>query len=151
MQPAILSLHQELISCLVNADEVESIVSTRGRRYKGAGGLQIAAAKIQATFRMYRARKQYLEYRRRKWAGGVIAMGWVLHLKARKTRVQLKERRVEERASFFRRAQEFKKTWSRIKAERHVVVHLPSLGEHMQVGSLSYWRGQIVHMYVHVH
>ena len=113
----------------MNADEVESIVFTPGRRYRGAGGLHIAAAKIQATFRMYRARKQYLEYRQRKWAGGVIAMSWLLHLKARKTRLRLKETRAEERSSFFHLRQEFKKTWSRIKAERHVVVHLPSLGE----------------------
>ena len=121
-------LCQELISCLVNADEVQSIVSTPGRRYKGVGGVEVAAARIQATFRMHRARKQYMELRRRKWAGSVIAMGWLLHLQARRTRLRLRERRAEERAGFLRRAQELKKTWSRIKAERHVVVHLPSLG-----------------------
>lgn len=124
-----LPLCQELISCLVNAEEVQSIVSTPGRRYQGVGGVEVAAAKVQATFRMYRARKCYMEHRRKKWAGSVIAMGWLLHLQARKTRTRLRERQAEERAAFLRRAQEFKKTWSRVKAERHVVVHLPSLGE----------------------
>ena len=113
----------------MNADEVQSIVSTPGRRYKGVGGVEMAAAKIQATFRMHQARKQYLELRKRRWAGSVIAMGWLLHLKARRMSTRVRERRAEERAVFFRRAQEFKKMWSRVKAERHVVVHLPSLGE----------------------
>ena len=41
----------------------------------------MAAAKIQATWRMTRDRAVYYAYRKRKWAAGIIAIAWVMHVK----------------------------------------------------------------------
>ena len=46
----------------------------------------------------------YLEYRRRKWAAGVIAISWIMHIKMAKVRHQLKQARLDNLESFRKRA-----------------------------------------------
>ena len=70
----------------------------------GPSGTDIAATKIQAMYRMYRERIQYLEYRRRKWASGVIAISWIMHVKMSKVRRQLKAHRMDQLEAFRRRS-----------------------------------------------
>lgn len=77
----------------------------KGNRYKGANGRNLAAAKIQATYRMHRQRREYLEYRRRNRAAGVIAMSWIMFMKMFQVRKQLKEKRLEEVEAFRLRTQ----------------------------------------------
>jgi hypothetical protein len=62
----------------------------------GPRGRHIAATKIQAMVRMYHHRLKYLEYRRQKWAAGVIAISWIMHVKMTKMRRNLKQRRADE-------------------------------------------------------
>ena len=69
----------------------------------GPNGQDVAASKIQATFRMYRERTAYLEYRRKKWAAGVIAISWVMQVKMSKVRKQLDATRQDELGAFRRR------------------------------------------------
>lgn len=76
----------------------------QGRRFKGPNGRDIASAKIQATWKMYRERSTYLEYRRRKWAAGVIAISWIMHIKMTKVRSQLKQVRLDNLENYRRRA-----------------------------------------------
>ena len=123
------SIVQDLLHCMVNASEVQHLLETPGRRFRGAGGHNLAAAKIQATFRMFKKRKEYLEYRRKKWAAGIIAMGWLLLLKARGIREQLKQKRANQRINFIRRSKELQKKWTSLRSSPHVVIHLPSLGQ----------------------
>ncbi|KAG7264421.1 hypothetical protein CRUP_022488, partial [Coryphaenoides rupestris] len=44
-----------------------------GQRYRGEGGVEAAAVRIQARWRGCRARAAYLRHRRRRWAAGVLA------------------------------------------------------------------------------
>ena len=113
---------------MVNSREVEHLLKTPGRRFKGAGGRNVAAAKIQATFRMFRKVQEYKTYRKRKWAAGVISTAWLLHLKARGVKEQLKAKRAKERINFMRRSNELQRRWTAYKTLPHVVIHVPSLG-----------------------
>ena len=113
---------------MVNSGDVEVLLALPGQRYKGVGGLHLAASRIQALFRMYQARKQYLQYRRSKWAAGVIAMGWLLHASRQRVRRRLAERRKEILQNFHKRSQQLKKNWSKVKSSRRVLIHLPSQG-----------------------
>lgn len=80
------------------------LVVLQGRRYKGPNGKEVAATHIQASWRMFRDRSEYLEYRRRKWAAGVIAISWIMHIKMAKVRLQLKTARDDHLEGFRRRA-----------------------------------------------
>lgn len=53
---------------------------------------------------MFKDRSEYLEYRRRKWASGVIAISWIMHVKMSKVKVKLKVSREEHLENFRRRA-----------------------------------------------
>lgn len=72
----------------------------QGRRYLGYNGQQVAATHIQASWRRYKDRFVYLEYRRHKWAAGVIAISWIMHIKMVKVRQQLKQTRLDQLESF---------------------------------------------------
>ncbi|XP_052277313.1 IQ domain-containing protein H-like isoform X2 [Dreissena polymorpha] len=123
----------DLLSCIVNRDDVENIIYKPGRRFKGPNGRDIASAKIQATWKMYRERSTYLEYRRRKWAAGVIAISWIMHIKMAKVRHQLKQVRLDNLEAFRRRAKKFAMSWDRIKKSKRVVIHIPSLGLNQEI------------------
>ena len=70
----------------------------------GPNGSQVAATQIQSSWRRYRDRSQYLEYRRLKWAAGVIAISWIMHIKMAKMRQQLRETRARQLENFKQRA-----------------------------------------------
>jgi hypothetical protein len=42
---------------------------------------------------MFKDRTEYLEYRKKKWAAGVIAISWIMHIKMSKVREQLKQKK----------------------------------------------------------
>ena len=94
---------QALLGVIINIDDVLALIQRPGRRFLGPDGEDVAAAKIQATWRRYRDRSDYLEYRRKKWAAGVIAISWVMHVKMAKVRKQLKETRAMQLEEFRRR------------------------------------------------
>lgn len=76
----------------------------QGRRFVGSQGREEAAKKIQATYRMHRERSAYLEHRRKKWASGVIALSWLMHLKVTRIRKQLKQSRQDLLEAFRERS-----------------------------------------------
>ncbi|XP_070208772.1 IQ domain-containing protein H-like isoform X2 [Littorina saxatilis] len=118
----------ELLSVIVNREDVEAIINKPGRRFMGPNGSQVAATQIQSSWRRYRDRSQYLEYRRLKWAAGVIAISWIMHIKMAKMRKQLRETRAVQLQNFKLRAKKFSSSWDRIKNSKRLVIHIPSLG-----------------------
>ena len=108
-----LPTREELLSVLENKDEVSVLISTPGRRFMGQDASHVAATKIQSTWRRYRNRVAYLEYRRQKyalfitllrfannfvfftvrWAAGVIAIAWIMHVQLSRMRERLCEMR----------------------------------------------------------
>lgn len=119
---------EHFLTCILNADDVEKIIKTPGRRYLGPKGTEMAAIKIQSTWRRYKDRTAYLQYRKRKWAAGVIAISWIMSCKLSMVRKQLKETRKIQLKRFKIRAKEFKESWPRIRDSRRVIIHIPSLG-----------------------
>ena len=52
---------------------------------------------------MHLARKGYLEWRKKKWAAGVIAISWIMNVKIAKVRKQLNDSRLDQLEGFRRR------------------------------------------------
>ncbi|ESO87612.1 hypothetical protein LOTGIDRAFT_194358 [Lottia gigantea] len=118
----------DLLTVIVNREDVESIIVKPGRKFLGPDGKVVAATCIQSVWRRYVDRKKYLEYRRLKWAAGVIAISWIMHIKMAKVRKQLHQTRLDELEAFRRRSKKLAKSWDRISYNRRVVIHIPSLG-----------------------
>ncbi|XP_064607991.1 IQ domain-containing protein H-like isoform X2 [Liolophura sinensis] len=117
-----------LLTVILNREDVEAMIRKPGRRFKGTNGVSLAAARIQSTWRKYVARKQYLEYRKKKWAAGVIAISWIMSIKMAKVRKQLKITRADQLEAFKSRTKKLSASWDRIKNSRRVIIHIPSLG-----------------------
>nr|XP_015198584.1 PREDICTED: IQ domain-containing protein H isoform X2 [Lepisosteus oculatus] len=118
----------DLISTLLNQEEVWEIVRRPGQRYRGEGGTEAAAVAIQTSWRCYRVRSAYLRYRRQKWAAGVIAISWLLHAQMARTRKALQASRQRHLENFRSRAEHLAANWKHIRSSRRSIIHIPSLG-----------------------
>lgn len=72
----------------------------KGRLFKQTDGKNLAAIKIQCAWRRYRDRTAYLQYRKRRWAAGVIALTWLTYVKLSKARESLKITRQKQLENF---------------------------------------------------
>jgi hypothetical protein len=124
---------QNLMSCLVNYDDVEKIITTPGQRFKGRDGRQAAATLIQATFQMFCRRRAYLHHLRKVWAVSVISNAWTLFMARYSVRRRLMERRRRELEGHRSKASRLSKSWESIREGKRVVIHLPSLGHPLWV------------------
>ncbi|EDO37640.1 predicted protein, partial [Nematostella vectensis] len=119
---------EHFMTCILNGDDVEKIIRTPGRRYLGPNGTEMAAIKIQSTWRRHKDRTAYLIYRKQKWAAGVIAISWIMNCKLSMIRKQLKQTRLNQLDRFRIRTKRLKQEWPRIQQSRRVIIHLPSMG-----------------------
>ncbi|KAM9352354.1 IQ motif-containing protein H [Symphorus nematophorus] len=110
-----------LPSVLENWEEVLGLVLRPGQRYKGEGGVEAAAIRIQSCWRRYVARTAYC---RLKWAAVTIS---------RQTRMPcirkaLKARRFRQLENHRSRAQHLAANWKHIQSSKRTIIHIPSLG-----------------------
>ncbi|XP_036963305.1 IQ motif-containing protein H isoform X1 [Acanthopagrus latus] len=117
-----------LLSVLENWEEVLSLVLRPGQRYKGEGGISVAAICIQSCWRRYSARTAYLRHCRRKWAAGIIAISWLMHTQMRRVRKALQARRFRQLENYRSRAQHLAANWKHIQSSKRTIIHIPSLG-----------------------
>ncbi|OAJ42773.1 hypothetical protein BDEG_26187 [Batrachochytrium dendrobatidis JEL423] len=120
-------LNSELMDCITNYNEVNSIVSAVGQRYKGQNAKYAAAYKVQATWKMYIVRRDYLNFIKRIRVGRRILRMWKIS-QCKERFKQLFKKRIEENILLHnQRIKEFKSNWAQIKAQKRVIVHLPSM------------------------
>ncbi|KAI3371274.1 hypothetical protein L3Q82_023887, partial [Scortum barcoo] len=122
-----------LLSVLENWEEVLGLVLRPGQRYKGEGGIEAAAIRIQSCWRHYRARTAYLRHCRRKWAAGTIAISWLMHIQMRRVRKALQARRFRQLENYRSRAQHLAANWKHIQSSKRTIIHIPSLDENVEV------------------
>ncbi|RVE71807.1 hypothetical protein OJAV_G00055260 [Oryzias javanicus] len=117
-----------LLSALDNQKEVLNLVSRPGQRYRGEGGTEAAAVRIQSSWRSYLARRAHLCHCRRKWAAGIIAMSWLLYSQMQRVRKALQAKRWRQLESNRSRAQHLAANWKHIQSSKRTIIHIPSLG-----------------------
>ncbi|XP_036068252.1 IQ motif-containing protein H [Oryzias melastigma] len=117
-----------LLSALDNQKEVLDLVSRPGQRYRGEGGAEAAAVRIQSSWRSYLARRAHLYHCRRKWAAGIIAVSWLLYTQRQHVRKALQAKRSRQLENNRSRAQHLAANWKHIQSSKRTIIHIPSLG-----------------------
>ncbi|CAL8356373.1 unnamed protein product [Lota lota] len=117
-----------LLSTLDNQPEVRALLLRPGQRYKGEGGTEAAAVRIQSCWRGCLARAAYLHHRRRKWAAGTLAISWLMRIQMHRVRKALQARRHRQLESHRLRAQHLAANWKHIQSSKRTIIHIPSLG-----------------------
>jgi hypothetical protein len=76
----------DLLRCIEHADKIKELSRLPGRRYNGPDARLMAAIKIQATFRMYRRRKQFRRHQMQAYSAARIQDVWRRHAARTHTR-----------------------------------------------------------------
>ncbi|XP_051953537.1 IQ motif-containing protein H-like [Xyrauchen texanus] len=119
---------EKLISMLENKDEVWELMCQPGQCYKGSGGHQAAAVRIQTCWRRYSARAAYLLKLWPKWAAQTVAMWLLKHAKLNHLRKSLQASRLRHLENYRIRAEGLAANWKHITSAKRTIIHVPSLG-----------------------
>ncbi|GMF32673.1 unnamed protein product [Phytophthora lilii] len=117
----------ELLSCIVNEEQVMSILRRPGQRYKGRDRKRRAATTLQACVRMWSIRRRYARSRASDVSATKIQLAWRAYSCHAALKARLRVVRKEQLEKWEERMHHLKTKWSQIARHRRVVVHVPSL------------------------
>ncbi|ETN01700.1 hypothetical protein PPTG_17128 [Phytophthora nicotianae INRA-310] len=128
---------RELLSCIVNEDQIMSVLRRPGQRYKGRDRKRRAATTVQACIRMWLVRRRYARSRASDINATKIQLAWRAYSCHTALKTRLREVRREKLEKWEKRMCTLKSQWSQIAARRRVVVHVPSLSldEHYRLSA----------------
>ncbi|KEG15250.1 IQ calmodulin-binding protein motif family protein [Trypanosoma grayi] len=119
---------EEMLQCLANREEVEPLTSSVSQQYvSGVNGHNLAAQKIQATWRMYLQRIAYRHLLVGTRASIVIQRTWGLYRSHCLTKNIIKAQRETRVLRWKKTMDEFTKKWPQLQDGRRTIIHLPSL------------------------
>ena len=101
----------ELLNCLENKMEVVQLMQSPGRLYTGPRREHFASLKITAMFKCRHERQKFLLYRRQQQAAGVIAISWIMHVRMKRCKQALVEKRREQLENYHARIKQLKADW----------------------------------------
>ncbi|KAK1936552.1 IQ domain-containing protein H [Phytophthora citrophthora] len=128
---------RELLSCIVNEEQVMAALRRPGQRYKGRDRKRRAATTIQACVRMWAVRRRYIRSRACDINATRIQLAWRAYSCHAALKARLREVRREQIEKWEARMHHLKSQWAQIAGRRRVVVHVPSLslGEHSRLSA----------------
>jgi len=118
-----LPSESDLLACILNTKHLEEQLNVPGWRFRHDGGAEFAAVEVQRLWRGHWTRRVVGVWHA---AARSVQTGWRLAQVRRQTRAVITEVRGRRLEAFQRIQERFQTQWSRIKAFRHVVLHLPS-------------------------
>eukprot|EP01064_Diplonema_japonicum_P026301 TRINITY_DN3771_c0_g1_i1.p1 TRINITY_DN3771_c0_g1~~TRINITY_DN3771_c0_g1_i1.p1 ORF type:complete len:943 (+),score=239.09 TRINITY_DN3771_c0_g1_i1:98-2926(+) len=120
--------HDQLMACITNRDDVTPLLKTPGRKYQdGMDGVHNAAVKVQSIARMFLQRRRFKDLRESNFAALLIQRHWQIHQQHMVTRTQINKGLLKEETRWRRLMDSFIHDWGKIKDEKRLVIHIPSL------------------------
>ncbi|KAJ0400380.1 hypothetical protein ATCC90586_008493 [Pythium insidiosum] len=117
----------QLLSCIVNEDQVASLIRRPGQRYKGKDRKRRAATTLQSFVRMLVHRRWFLRTRRNGTSAMIIQKHWRAFAAQRAFRRRLDAHRTAQLQQWRGRMTRLREHWREIRQSRRVVVHVPSI------------------------
>lgn len=116
----------DLLSCIVNEDQVSALVRRPGQRYKGKDRKRKAATTLQGFFRMCLHRNRYTKFRHHGASAIVIQQAWRVYSSQQSLKRRMKELRALQQHRWDTQMLRLKERWPEIRANRRMVIHVPS-------------------------
>ncbi|DAZ95854.1 TPA: hypothetical protein N0F65_009128 [Lagenidium giganteum] len=126
MQQSVFSA-KELLSCIVNEDQVGALIRRPGQRYKGKDRKRRAAITIQAFLRMCMQRKKYNNFRRHDDSATFLQQIWRAYASHQALKRTLRAARAEKTEAWDAQMARLRSQWRTLKTQRRVVIHVPSI------------------------
>lgn len=118
---------RDLLSCIVNEDQVGSLIRRPGQRYKGKDRKRRAAITIQNFFRMCFNQKKYSRFRHHLASVVAIQRIWRVYTSHEDLKRRIRSQREQQHTQWEAKMQRLKRDWTRIKGNRRVIIHVPSI------------------------
>lgn len=116
----------QLLSCLVNYEDVVNKINIPETKFKGRNGPFLAAVAIQKTWRMYRTRKMYLRLRQQDRHALILQRYWRLKQAYVSSKLDIQNEFDKQLIKWRSCMDRFKKNWPKIKSEERTIIHIPS-------------------------
>ncbi|OQS02628.1 hypothetical protein THRCLA_05014 [Thraustotheca clavata] len=121
----------ELLSCILNCDEVTTLMRQPGQRFRGNDGQNMAATLIQSIFRMHLTRKRLKQHHGHAYAS-LIQRVYRSYRCVKEIQIKLRQAREADARTWESQMTSFRANWDKIKIQRRVIVHIPSFSAEEQ-------------------